>query len=218
MCLIAILFQALCTMPSNLRLHDKYVKQLFQQCESATPLLSAGVRDHLQTHCPSFNLHQFKGQSWLKRGPSSTFICFPCQSAGHTVSFNADLRTDNLKRHGRCHRHTCAVAKMLELPMPTYPGITRENIQRSKRRRKARPVSRSDFKTLLKHLKTGGSCMEGTAYMSRHKAIRAMYPVLFLDIRLLHNFNACVLYLPHTYVLHLMHPSNSKRLHLKYYD
>ena len=191
MCHIAILFQALCTMPS--RLHDKYVKQLFQQCESATPLLSAGVRDHLQTHRPSFDLHQFKGQSWLKRGPSSTFICFPCQNAGHNVRFNVDLRTDNLKRHGRCHRHTCAVAKMLELPMPTYPGMSRQNI----RRRKVRPPSLSDFKTLLGHLKSGGSFLQGTAYMSRHKAIRAMYPVLFLDIRLLHNFNACVLYLPH---------------------
>ena len=191
---------------------DKHVKSIVQQCESATPLLSAGVRDHLQTHRPSFDLHQFKGVSWLKRGPSSTFICFPCQSAGHNVSFNVDLRTDNLRRHGRCHRHTCAVAKMLELPMPTYPDIARrENIGRTRRKRKAGlPIRLSDFKTLLGHLKTGGSCMEGTAYMSRHKAIRAMYPVLFLDIRLLHNFNACVLYLPHIYVLHLMHPSNSK--------
>ena len=192
MCLIAILFQALCTMPPTdrrLGAHNNHIDSTFQKLESATPLLSASLRYHLQTNRPSFDLHQFRGLSWLKRGPSSTFICFPCKSAGHTVSFDLDSRTDNLKRHGQCHRHTCAVAKMLELPMPKYPRHVQTWVRH---RRSVRPPCLSDFKELLHHLRSGGSFLQGTANMSHHKAVCAMHPVLFLDIRLLHNFNACV--------------------------
>ena len=97
--------------------------------------------------------------------------------------------TLNVPNVPKCAEMCRMCPKMLELPMPKYPRHAQAQLTQ---RRKVKPPCLSDFKELLHHLRSGGSFLQGTANMSHNKAVCKMHPVLFLDIQLLHNFNACV--------------------------